>query len=423
MGQIISVWGIPKTDPLSYTMPSYPFVDIEWGLNVIWYFGYRTIGWLGITSIWAVIPVLTMGLIKPRGKNVFGWIFGTVLTWSVMISRYGIRPQVVTWLGLAIIMRWIMDEQKWIREKKWLPFLMLIWANLHAGFPTGLVVLGIWLINRKDFGWWFLGIAATLINPFGIGLWKEILGQLIQAVNLNSSYISEWGRFWNRIDLGFIMLLVVSCWLLVSQKRKEIKSGIIFTGLGVMALSALRHTPLFMIGATAMVGIWWADLDKWLMAYGNIVKKRLEVGKKWLLGIAAAILIFEMGGEIFRSSDYLNKNYPVGAVEFLKQKRVTGKLFNWYGWGGYIEWQMPETKVFIDGRMSNWYHQAPKGEANQAFKEYLEVKQGNNPEKIFRKYQIKTLIWPVNQPLKVGTSKWKTIYKDKVGMVLISNED
>ena len=34
MGQIILQTGIPATDPFSYTMQSYPFVDHEWLTNI-----------------------------------------------------------------------------------------------------------------------------------------------------------------------------------------------------------------------------------------------------------------------------------------------------------------------------------------------------------------------------------------------------
>ena len=41
---------------------------------------------------------------------------------------------------------------------------------------------------------------------------------------------------------------------------------------------------------------------------------------------------------------------PVGAVEYIRQAMLPGRLFNSYNWGGYLLWELPEYPVFIDGR-------------------------------------------------------------------------
>src|SRR3989344_7637210 len=46
--------------------------------------------------------------------------------------------------------------------------------------------------------------------------------------------------------------------------------------------------------------------------------------------------------------------YPVEAANFLREKGLTNNVLNDYGWGGYLDWQNPDVKVFIDGRMAGW---------------------------------------------------------------------
>ena len=42
---------------------------------------------------------------------------------------------------------------------------------------------------------------------------------------------------------------------------------------------------------------------------------------------------------------------PLGAVEFLHENELPGKMFNSYNWGGYLIWSLyPDTPVFVDGR-------------------------------------------------------------------------
>src|SRR4030066_498133 len=57
LGEFIFKNGIPKTDPFSYTMPSYPFVDYEWLTNLSWVFLYPVIGIFGLAVIYSVLAV------------------------------------------------------------------------------------------------------------------------------------------------------------------------------------------------------------------------------------------------------------------------------------------------------------------------------------------------------------------------------
>ena len=45
------------------------------------------------------------------------------------------------------------------------------------------------------------------------------------------------------------------------------------------------------------------------------------------------------------------KDYPVAAVQYLRQHPQPTGMFNDYSYGGYLIWQLgPQQKVFIDGR-------------------------------------------------------------------------
>src|SRR3989344_1743804 len=53
MGEVITNTGIPKTDPFSYTMASFPFVDHEWLANKLVYFSYDAVGFFGLSLLFA----------------------------------------------------------------------------------------------------------------------------------------------------------------------------------------------------------------------------------------------------------------------------------------------------------------------------------------------------------------------------------
>ena len=103
-----------------------------------------------------------------------------------------------------------------------------------------------------------------------------------------------------------------------------------------------------------------------------------------------------------RGGESLSENsfYPKEAVVFLKENDVCGRLFNDYGWGGYLIWKLPSEKLFIDGRMPSWrWNASLPTEANWAMKEYSGVLSGeNNLEKVFAKHGIGTVLVPVDRP-------------------------
>src|SRR6185312_1980103 len=86
--------------------------------------------------------------------------------------------------------------------------------------------------------------------------------------------------------------------------------------------------------------------------------------------------------------------YPAAAVAYLHRHLPKQQIFSTYDWGGYLDWQLPEKKVFIDGRMPSWRWQANiKGESNIAFDEYKNVLNGNISFIRFAdKYHIDTLL-------------------------------
>ena len=47
---------------------------------------------------------------------------------------------------------------------------------------------------------------------------------------------------------------------------------------------------------------------------------------------------------------YLEQQFPVQAVAWLAENQPAGRLLNEYNWGGYLQWSLPGSPVFVDGR-------------------------------------------------------------------------
>jgi len=140
MGELIMQKGIPLTDPFSYTMSSYNFIDHEWLSNVLIAIGYKSIGIYGLALIFTLIFVVTLFLAIPKKFKEYASL-PLVLAGSLMLGFFGIRTQVISWFFLALLLRVIFDEDLWKKWKFFLPLIFIFWVNLHGGFAVGIAII------------------------------------------------------------------------------------------------------------------------------------------------------------------------------------------------------------------------------------------------------------------------------------------
>jgi hypothetical protein len=441
-GEDILKFGVPRGDLYSHTMAGYPWISHEWLTDVLLNLFSRYLGLLSLVILFALIAVAAY-LLAARVSRV-GWaatILTTLIAILVAFPIVGVRPQMITLLGLAATL-WILF--RW-REKPtgglifWLVPLMLVWVNLHGGFMAGLILTGAFGAfelgkSVAKFYWpklvcttisinqfWQLAVvgilsgAITLINPYTWRVYEEFFRTVFN--DLVKSNISEW----RPVDLSsangfnlliFTILLVV--FALISWRRMDgtkIFIGIVFF---VIAISSWRNVPLFPLVTLPLL----ADAIAVLLPTGINYYTR----SVWVLGM----LLIGVG--YFGYSQYLSvvppslrldvlaqtARQPLGAVTYIKEHHLPGKLFNEYGQGGYLIWQLPEKKVFIDGRMAIW-----QTSTQNLFREYTTLTAEDEPTTtIFNKYGVGlALIGRQNQLAEYflrNSDTWEALYQDNV---------
>jgi hypothetical protein len=105
----------------------------------------------------------------------------------------------------------------------------------------------------------------------------------------------------------------------------------------------------------------------------SLIRRILPALAGALIVFTASCLSYTLSNPLVTPGETRRRDYPVRAVEWMKRHRLSGKIFNEYVWGGYIEWVMPESRVFIDPRSSVLLY--PKGFVN-AWKAAGETKPG-----------------------------------------------
>ena len=409
LGGIILQTGIPKTDPLSYTMPSYAFIDHEWLSNVIINILYRFSGMYILALIYTLLFIFSLLFTIPKNLKNYSLV-SLVLGGSLMVGFTGVRTQIITWFFLAILLKIILDKKLWNKWKFFIPLLFLPWANLHGGFSIGIGTLLVaafikTIQDRKvQVKYWLifiLSLLVTFLNPYGPRIWYEIW---MQATDTALRWrISEWlpGAFY--LDPSFIILLAFSFTFLVRYRNKFnlLEIGI-FLSLFALSFSSLRNIPLWTLVAIPIT-------SKGIYLFIEEVKKKKVNQKKFLQAkefiaiLLIALFICEIGKSFF-TSYYLteSREYPINAVAYINKQKITARMFSIYDWGGYLDWKIPSQKVFIDGRMPSWRRSGNYPiESDNAMNEYIaDISNINSLSKAVKKYNISYLLLPVAPPAK-----------------------
>lgn len=295
------------------------------------FFGVSVFGAAIFTAIFLIYYFLLKGPPVFRTLSIMGI---SILCWSIFSLGY--RSQI---LGLLFFVTELLILRRALRL---LPLLLFFWANSHASFFLGPLVLAVYGLKKH----WFIfimGITATVINPFGWRIYWEIIQHFNSPL---STMIAEWVR----PDGWQLILLVISMALAtVLAFRKKTFGNYIFLLLvifGVFAFSARRNLPLYY-------------LTFFIFLSQQIDWKKFELDFVMISTLLSGVLFFGLNftdmlsNNTFTKEAYCyNLSLPCKAVKtFIFDK---GNIFNTYEWGGYLIWKLPTNKIFVDGRMPAW---------------------------------------------------------------------
>jgi hypothetical protein len=111
------------------------------------------------------------------------------------------------------------------------------------------------------------------------------------------------------------------------------------------------------------------------------------------------------------------RRFPVGALEFIKQNRLTGNLATAFDWGSYALWKLyPQCKILVDGRYEEVY-------PDHAFAAAMRFSQkGERWWEVLREFPTDVVVLPkqiYRQADLAFLPEWKFVYQDEVSVVLL----
>lgn len=364
--ELVQTGTLWMVDDWSYTELGSDWLNHEWLSDLIYY------GWVslfGIESLvywkWLVLVttfiLLQLALARASGSQLAGLLCAG---WAAAIAApfLDVRPHLYTLLNVCLLLYLLLGR----RASRWLLApLFLIWVNLHGGFFFGLMALAILLFPWRELSVQTLRAAAitglicllfATLNPSGIG---TFLYPLKYAFDDASPFrgLGEWlppyepGGIQSPLFFVFQWAPLAALLYLLPAVRRRTGlpwEGIFLTALTLaMAATSRRFIPLFAISLAVLL----APLVGLLFA---LVRHRALNIVLAALALLIAVLRLQpyplQAGPAFH---YLvaEYSYPVDTVNYMEVNNLSGKVYAYYNWGGYLHWRTDgRLKVYIDGR-------------------------------------------------------------------------
>jgi hypothetical protein len=450
---------LERTDPYSWTTNGQPWVNHEIIAEAALALAHRALGGAGLLLLKMVVGLLTFGIALSIGRRqmnsgarLIAWAFGAL---AVVEISYGFaaRPQIFTALALAAEL-WILAA---IHRGHWrwafaLPPLFAVWINTHGGVLAGIILLFVATIATTAQGFCsrfapkalrsriaipasaniamllvissVASAAALLINPYGF----ELIRWLTDSVLWLRPQIGEWNPVQlNGEHAAFFLCVAIAATSFLFSRRPIMLWELAVTGaLGFMAFRSARHTPLFCIAALAFVPAHLANaLDRFRNSYTRLTNLFRNAGAQRIsttfLAAVSVGIIFATGTlhkERAWTMEVPRKEFPVAALDFIKQHGLRGNLLVFFDWGEECIWELPDSRVSIDGRLDTCY---PR-EVFDAQWNFYNAEMSRQP--VLNLEQADFALLPPNMAGAVMLWKqrgWQPVYSDDAAVVLVKD--
>lgn len=377
-GEYTLTHGMIYADPFSFTKAGEPWINHSWGSQIILYGVWQLAGNVGLAVYTAGLATAGMWFIyRMCAGNTYLRAFALVLGAATAAVFWSPRPQMLSFvLSAAVLYLLHLHKRRGVDRLWWIPVIMGVWGNLHAGFSIGFIFLGgsiageilgniftpkaeavlPWRGIRKLILVSLVSAAALLINPYGAAM----LAVPFQTLGIGAlqNFIQEWNSpdFHQQQTWPFVALLFGTLGAVgASSKRLDWHDFVLVAGTAFMGLLAGRNIAVFAVVATPVLTLHLAaalDERGWILTPVRRVTPRMArlnallVGLVLLGALAKVLLVLDAETVQTAQEEFL----PVRAVDYLNETEPPGPMFNSYNWGGYLLFARPAAPVFVDGR-------------------------------------------------------------------------
>ena len=454
-----------STDVFSYTAQGQPWI-YPVGSGLLFYVGYLAGGYGLISWLGAIACVGTIGLLLRRGSAVTAAL--AIIAVPAIAARTAPRADMFTVVLFAAFLSMLWEQYESATSKLWLlPLLMVAWVNLHLGFVAGLALVGAYIaletlrlfdpqrrqaaakILRIALPWLAATVFATLVNPWGWGIYRALFRQEA-AMAIHAERITEWAKIsftaatleqalsiHDPSSSGEWLLVFAVFAAVIAAFRRRWPAAVLLAGAAWMAL---RHVRFFALLACVVVVVGGTVAAPALHAVrSRIQDKRLFT----ILAAGATAALILLAG--LRSADLVSNRYyfngsdiasfgaglawwfPERAMAFIEHESLPPQVLNSYEEGGFVVWRLgSKYRDYIDGRA------IPFGPNLFSHVQQILESPPDSPVWLHEAdvYGINTIVFSVARsyglkfvggvlPQFCTSQNWKPVYLDEVSAVFV----
>ena len=359
---ILASRSIPAVDAYTFTAAGTPWTDQQWLAQVLLALGYRLGGWELLAVARAGLVSSTFGLVLAaavaRGAPIRVASILSLLSFVLAAPALALRPQL---FGIAIFagLLFLVADRRRHPRRLWIaPLLIVLWANVHGSVVLAPVLLAYaWLEDvvedrdqQRSLAVLVVGSLATLVNPFGVGVWSYALG-----VGTNpqiTGRVAEWQHTSPLSVPGLLFYgsVVAVAGLLIARRRLVTWPSLLWVGfllvLGVWTVRALAWWPLGVVPVVAS------------LLPGGTAERRPAPNLVNALVAAAVVVALVAALPWWRPTDPLTGR--VGLLTYAPSQLAAtlreeappnARVFAPQTWASWFEWAAPDGLVFVDSRI------------------------------------------------------------------------
>lgn len=365
-GELILEEGLVTADPWSF-MSSQPWRLHEWLSEVVMYSTFDLTGYSGVVALVSVTIACFTGVLAVSCRRVSEPVvaYTTALLGCVAtVPGMGARPQLASWVLLAVAAPYMRSCVEHRRLPWWLLPLTWLWANLHGLWLTALallaaLILGLaveeglrgWRTTARFCGFLVAAVSVAAATPVGPRL-------LLAPFHVRdyAQFVSEWDppRITNIPTACALLLLlvVVLGWARGRSPVPMTTIGFVVAAAG-MGLLYSRTVPVLAIAVAPLAAAT-------LQAFSGPRRSQLQINTRAaLVSLGAAVLASaamtaaapkagapQPGGSL----SHTTTGGVRAATEAVQQLPGRARVLNQYELGGWLLWAARDTSPAIDGR-------------------------------------------------------------------------
>jgi hypothetical protein len=428
-------------DSYSYTATGMPWMSAEWLGDVLFALAWQWGGLRGLQALLVVLASLVTlsiyGLATLRSGSAKAGFIAVAMLLGLATVSFNLRPQMLGYLFVILTLIALERFRQGRPRAVWLlPPLFLIWINTHGSWPIGLGTIGAFIASGLvrlpfeglDVRPWtraermqlevvlLLCLLVIPITPYGTALALYPF-TVASSLPVSVASIAEWQPLSFQDATGRWFLVLFFGWVLSQLvfKFRWRPDEILLLLFG--AAMACMHRRFLLLFVPFFAPLLATTLARWAPD-GDYSPRgsRLLVNAAIIAAVAVGMAPWFPSRAAMATS--VANQFPVAALEHLRQHPAPAPLLNAYDFGGYMVWAGHE--VFIDGRSELF-------EVAGVLADYAHITRLRpGAMKVLANYGIRSCLLHRNEPLAAllaSDPNWRNVYSDNRAALYVKRDD